>query len=112
MIPSLAFAVTLSLAQAPSPEPAPLAYRVFEVKEAGEATAVVRASCERCDWAVEGREAAVLRISFDGRYSQHVVLTGGSGTWEYHLTLGAVSPGTHRLFVYLDPALSARDTGK
>ena len=91
---------------------APLAYRVFEAKQAGEAIAVVRATCERCDWGVEGREAAVLRISFDGRYSQHVMLARGSGTWEYQLTLGAVSPGTHRLFVHLDAALSARDAGK
>ena len=101
------------LAQASAPgEGAPLAYRVFEAKQAGEAIAVVRATCERCDWGVEGREAAVLRVSFDGRYSQHVVLARGSGTWEYRLTLGAVTPGTHRVFVHLDAALSARDIGK
>jgi hypothetical protein len=91
---------------------APLAYRVFEATQAGEAIAVVSASCERCDWGVEGREAAALRISFDGRYSQHLLLTRGSGTWEYQVTLGPVSPGTHRLFVHLDATLSARDTGK
>lgn len=91
---------------------APLAYRVFDAKQAGEAIAVVRATCERCDWAVEGREAAVLRVSFDGRYSQHVMLARGGGSWEYQLTLGAVTPGTHRLFVHLDTALTARDVGK
>jgi hypothetical protein len=100
------------LAQAVTASEAPLAYRVFDASQAGEAIAVVRASCERCDWGVEGREAAALRISFDGRYSQHVLLTRGSGSWEYHVTLGAVTPGTHRLFVHLDPSLSARDTGK
>lgn len=94
------------------PDAAPLAYRVFEAKQAGEAIAVVRATCERCDWGVEGREAAVLRVSFDGRYSQHVVLARGSGTWEYRLTLGAVTPGTHRVFVHLDAGLSARDVGR
>jgi hypothetical protein len=104
-------ALLLALQAAPVSE-APLAYRVFEAKQPGEAIAVVRASCERCDWAVEGREAAALRVSFDGRYSQHVLLARGSGTWEYHLTLGHVAPGTHRLFVHLDPALSARDPGK
>src|SRR5688572_20880110 len=90
----------------------PLAYRVFEAKQAGEAIAVISASCERCDWGVEGREAAALRISFDGQYSQHVLLARGSGSWEYRLTLGPVTAGTHRLFVHLDPPLSARDTGK
>jgi hypothetical protein len=106
----LALAIALLLAQ--SPDPAPLAYRVFEAQQSGEAVAVMRASCERCDWGVEGREAAVLRVSFDGRYSQHVVLARGTGTWEYHLTLGPVTPGTHRLFVHFDPGLSARDVGK
>jgi hypothetical protein len=91
---------------------APLAYRVFDAKQAGEAIAVVRATCERCDWGAEGREAAVLRVSFDGQYSQHVMLARGSGSWEYQLTLGAVTPGTHRLFVHLDTALTARDVGK
>jgi hypothetical protein len=93
-------------------EGAPLAYRVFEAKQAGEAIAVISASCERCDWGIEGREAAALRISFDGKYSQHLLLTRGSGTWEYRVTLGPVTPGTHRLFVHLDQPLSARDTGK
>lgn len=112
MIAALALALALSMAQPPAGEPAPLAYRVFEVTQAGEAVAVLQAACERCDWAVEGREAAALRLSLDGRYSQHVVLTRGSGSWEYRVTLGPVTPGTHRLFVHLDAALSARDTGK
>jgi len=110
---ALVIAVLALIGQATaSTDGAPLAYRVFEAKQAGEAIAVVRASCERCDWGVEGREAAVLRVSFDGRYSQHVVLARGTGPWEYHLTLGPVTPGTHRLFVHLDSALSARDAGK
>jgi hypothetical protein len=99
-------------AQVPAADTAPLAYRVFDAKQAGEAIAVVRASCERCDWGVEGREAAALRISFDGRYSQHVMLARGGGSWEYQITLGPVTPGTHRVFVHFDAALSARDLGK
>lgn len=109
---ALAMAVLAWLAQAAaSTDGAPLAYRVFEAKQPGEAIAVVRASCERCDWGIEGREAAALRISFDGRYSQHVMLARGSGSWEYSITLGPVTPGTHRVFVHLDTALSARDVG-
>jgi hypothetical protein len=111
MFPVLQLLIALA-AQAAAPGGAPLAYRVFEAAQAGEAIAVIRAACERCDWGVAGREAAALRISFDGRYSQHVMLARGTGTWEYRLTLGAVAPGTHRLFVHLDDALSARDAGK
>ena len=64
--------------------PAKLSLRRWRIacskrQSAGEAIAVVRASCERCDWAVEGREAAALRLSFDGKYSQHVLLDRGSG---------------------------------
>ena len=40
------------------------------------------------------------------------MLARSSGSWEYHVTLGPVAPGTHRLFVHLDAALSARDAGK
>ena len=108
--PALALAVLFF--QAPAADNAPLGYRVFEARQAGEAIAVVRASCERCDWAVEGREAAALKVSFDGRYSQHVLLARSGGTWEYQITLGAVTPGVHRVFVHLDPSLSARDLGK
>src|SRR5215207_7662747 len=105
------FALLLA-GQVVSTSQAPLAYRIFDVKEPGEAVAVIRASCERCDWGVEGREAAALRVSVDGRYSQHLLLARGHGSWEYQLTLGPVASGTHRLFVHLDAALSARDLGK
>ena len=108
----LSLLTLVAQAATPATEGPPLGYRVFDAKQAGEAIAVISASCERCDWGVEGREAAALRISFDGRYSQHVLLTRGSGSWEYRLTLGPVTPGTHRLFVHLDQPMSARDTGK
>lgn len=106
----LALALAI-LFQAPAADNAPLASRTFEVSQAGEAIAVVRATCERCDWAVEGREAAALKVTVDGQYSQHVLLARSGGTWEYSITLGAVTPGTHRVSVHLDPSLSARDVG-
>lgn len=108
----LALALAALFTQAPDAGNTPLGYRMFEAKQAGEAIAIVRAACERCDWAVEGREAAALKVSFDGRYSQHLLLARSAGTWEYQITLGPVTPGVHRLFVHLDPALSARDAGK
>ena len=108
----IVLSAVLAVVQAASLDAAPLGYRVFEATKPGEAIAIVRASCERCDWGVEGREAAALRVSFDGRYSQHVMLARGRGTFEYHLSLGRVTPGTHRIFIHLDAALTARDVGR
>ena len=67
------FLFALILAQAP----APLAATDFANSVPGEGVATIAASCERCDWGVEGREAATARITVDGRYSQHLVLARG-----------------------------------
>lgn len=85
--------------------------QAFTAAQAGEAVAVITASCERCDWEVEGREAAALRISLDGSYSQHLVLARGDKPQEYRITLGHVSAGPHRIEIAVDPALSAKGIG-
>jgi hypothetical protein len=72
-----------------------------------EAVAVVRASCEGCDWGAKGREAAVLALTLDGRLSQHLVLSRGGRT-EHRLLLGALAQGEHRLALTLDAGRSAR----
>ena len=69
----------------------PLHTGQFANSVAGEGIAVITASCDRCDWGVEGREAAALRIVVDGRYSQHLLLVRGDRPSEYRLTLGRVS---------------------
>jgi len=85
--------------------------RDFATAVAGEAVAVVRASCERCDWEIEGREAATVRISIDDRYSQHLMLARGADAAEYGITLGHVEAGPHRIRIERDAALSATDAG-
>ena len=77
----------------------------------GEGVAVITASCERCDWGVEGREAAALRIVLDGRYSQHLLLVRGDRPSEYRVTLGRVPAAPHTLEISLDRTLSAKDIG-
>ena len=77
----------------------------------GEGVAVITASCERCDWGVEGREAAALRIVLDGRYSQHLLLVRGDRPSEYRVTLGRVGAAPHTLEISLDRTLSAKDIG-
>ena len=83
----------------------------LKVPAAGEAVAVIHASCERCDWGIEGREAAALKILVDGKYSQHVMLTRGAVDADYHVSLGPVSPGDHRIRIEADTALSSAQAG-
>ena len=89
---------------------APLHEQSFRLQRPAEAVAVIDAACERCDWAVRGREAAVLALSLDGAPSQHLVLSRGSRA-EYRVLLGALGEGEHRLALSLDPRWSARETG-
>jgi hypothetical protein len=83
----------------------------LKVPAGGEAVAVIHASCERCDWGVEGREAAAVKILVDGKYSQHLLLTRGAQDADYHVSLGPVAAGEHRIRVEADPALSAAQAG-
>jgi hypothetical protein len=83
----------------------------FKVPAAGEAVAVIHASCRPCDWGVEGQEAAAVRVLIDGKYSQHLLLARGADDADYHVTLGPVAAGEHRLQIQADPALSSTQAG-
>src|SRR6187402_3088823 len=85
--------------------------QAFKVPAAGEAVAVIHGSCERCDWGVEGREAAAVKILVDGKYSQHLLLTRGAADADYHVSLGPVTVGDHRIRIEADPALSSAQAG-
>lgn len=92
-------------------ESQPVGDQAFEAATAGEAVAVIHASCARCDWGVTGREAAAARILLDGKYSQHLLLARGASDSDYPITLGRVEKGTHHVRIEADPSLSARDVG-
>jgi hypothetical protein len=82
--------------------------REFDLFADGEAIAVVHATCPACDWGEPGREAAVLTLSLDGKYSQHVPLVrGGDPAGTYPIALGIVGKGHHTLAIERDPDLSA-----
>jgi hypothetical protein len=68
--------------------------------------ATVSAACTRCDWATAGREAAMLRLTLNGRYSQHLAIVR-AGSAEYRVLLGTVDRGRHRVAVTLDASRSA-----
>jgi hypothetical protein len=86
------------------------AERSFTVAVRSEAVATITASCE-CDWAVEGREAVLLEVQVDGKYSQHVALTRGTTAAGYPIMLGTLAPGTHRITVDRDAKRSAANAG-
>jgi hypothetical protein len=91
--------------------PKPAVDQAFKVPAAGEAIAVIHASCRPCDWGVEGKEAAAVRILVDGKYSQHLLLVRGTDDADYHVTLGPVTAGEHRLRIEADSALSSPQAG-
>jgi hypothetical protein len=82
--------------------PSALARHVFEVRAAAEVVATLQASCRPCSWEVAGREAAVLALFVDGRYSQHLPLVRGEEAADYRVSLGALPAGQHALEVRLD----------
>ena len=102
-------ALALSIAGAPASTDS--LTQTFDAATAGEVVATVRAGCARCDWGEAGREAAALRVSLDGRYSQHLLLARGEQPVDYHITLGAVAVGRHTLEIARDAALSAKAAG-
>jgi len=74
----------------------------FELEHSGEVIATLTASCGGCDWGKPGHEAAVLRLSVDGKYSQHLFLTRGASAAEYKVMLGPLTAGKHTLTVDRD----------
>src|SRR5215213_9672684 len=101
-----------SLAMSPAAPPATDRFtRGWTADTTGEVRAVVRASFVPGDWSQSGREAVSLRLSVDGKYSQHILLSRGETEADYHVTLGTLGPGAHRLIVERDPVLSAKGAG-
>jgi len=89
----------------PGAAPIVVADAAIELTRPAELRAVVSAQCSACAWDTPGREAAVLVVRVDGRYSQHLPLVRGSG--DYPIMLGDADPGRHTVRVELDPQASA-----
>src|SRR3954462_4190752 len=98
--------ILLALAQQP-----PVASTDFANAVPGEGVAVITAACERCDWGIEGREAAGLRVWVDGRYSQHLYLVRGDKPSAYRVSVGRLAAGPHRIEAAVDSALSEKGIG-
>lgn len=83
----------------------------FTADAAGEAIAVIRASCAPCAWGTTGREAAAISVSLDGARPRTVFLVRGEEEAEYAVMLGAVEEGRHTVRVLQDRELSAASAG-
>lgn len=80
----------------------------FDVPQPAEVIARITVECPGCAWGVAGREAVVLTVSVDGRYSQHLpVLRAGRA--RYDVLLGPLAAGSHTLRLEEDAELTARD---
>jgi hypothetical protein len=86
--------------------------RAFTLTEEAEVVASITAGCARCDWGEAGREAAVLELSVDGTYSQHLILFRGETAVPYRVMLGRLSAGEHHLRIVRDEARSAKGAGE
>ena len=107
----LAALLTALLTWIPPVPRADTSRRVFTLNRAGEAVARINAGCRRCDWGESGREAVVLRLTVDGVYSQHLVLSRGETPVDYPVSLGTLPAGRHELRIGRDAQLSAKDAG-
>src|SRR3954467_15665410 len=105
-----AMTIALLASLAPAPQVDRFTYE-FTFGRPGEAVAVIRAGCARCNWGEAGREAAVLRLSVDGKYSQHLVLFRGEAPADYRVRLGTLAAGRHVLQIERDAELSAKEAG-
>jgi len=83
----------------------------FTIPTEGEAVATITAGCGGCDWGIAGHEAVVTRVSIDGTYSQHLIVTRGDAPAPYRIMLGSVAAGEHRLTIERDTERSSKAAG-
>ncbi len=107
-----ALTALLILAGAPAmPGAQVLREHPIKVTDAGEAVLTITARCNGCDWRIRGREAAVLKLTVNGIYSQHLVLSRGERPVAYSVLLGHLQPGAHVLVIERDRERSAVSAG-
>ena len=105
-----ALTTALAVWWAPAPQTDTFA-RTFSVDRTSEVLVAIHAACAGCDWGETGREAVALRLSVDGKYSQHLFLSRGEAPVDYRVRLGTLAPGRHELRVVRDAESSARSAG-
>lgn len=82
----------------------------FRLATAGEGAAEITVSSPGSSWDARGNEAAVARISVDGRYNQSVIVFGSERPSIHRVLLGYLLAGNHTLTVERDPRNSAANS--
>lgn len=85
----------------------PVAHLSWTAAEPGEATLSFRAAAPGTNWGTPGHEAAVLDLRLDGKLRQNIVLFSGATPFVYHVALGQVTAGSHRVELSVNPQQSA-----
>ncbi len=85
--------------------------KTFTVQSESEVLLDLTAVAPGTSWLETGREAAVVTLSVDGRYSQDVILFGGARDFTYPLMLGRLASGDHSLRVEYNRKQSAPGAG-
>src|SRR5690242_13498273 len=67
----------------------------YTVEEPAEVMASIRLRAPGADWAVAGKESALVTITVDGRSRQHVMLFAGDQPFDYKVFLGLHRAGKH-----------------
>jgi hypothetical protein len=84
----------------------PAANVQFFAAQAGEASVTLSARAPGADWAVRGREAAVVALDVDGRHESDLVIPAAAPIPE-KLLLGGVTAGWHTLSLSVSAATPA-----
>src|SRR5215831_5029406 len=94
-------------AQGQEASPAFLSSREFTVSQESEVGLEVEARSPGASWARPGAEASALLIEVDGQYNQDLILWAGDSPFIYHLMLGRLASGKHRISVRFNKPRSA-----
>ena len=73
--------------------------QIFQVSKQSEVVADLDLRAPGMDWGMEGHEAALVKISVDGKPQQNVMVYQGADRHTYPVFLGSLMPGEHRLTI-------------
>jgi CheY-like chemotaxis protein len=79
----------------------------FQLPSKAEIVLELQMTAYGSDWSRPGSEAPCARLTTDGALVQHVLLWAGANTHVYHVFLGALDPGWHKVIIERDKACSA-----
>lgn len=89
----------------------PVATTAIRLDGPAEVALAITAACRAASGARAGQEGAVVRLTVDGRYSQHLVLSRGVEPAPYRVVLGELEAGPHQVAVSVERACPGGSPG-